>query len=209
MFAQRDSVIFDLDGTLWDSTATVARAWQAALDKVGFDTEPMTPARVQSITGLPYDVIHPKLFPSASPDQLEQIRQGCAQEELLYLQREGGHLYAGLEETLAYLKTKYPLFIVSNCQSGYIEAFLEHHRLGQYFSDIECFGNTLKSKADNLGAIIARNGLHAPLYVGDTRGDWEASQANSIPFIYTTFGFGEVPSADARISDIRDLKKLL
>jgi phosphoglycolate phosphatase len=209
MFAQRDSVIFDLDGTLWDSTATVARAWQEALNKVSFDTEPMTQARVRSITGLPYDIIHPKLFPTLSPAQLEEIRELSAQEELLYLQREGGRLYAGLEDTLDYLKVKYPLFIVSNCQSGYIEAFLEYHRLGQYFSDTECFGNTHKSKADNLGAIIARNQLKAPVYVGDTRGDWEASQANGIPFIYTTFGFGEVPSADATISDFGQLRELL
>ena len=44
-----------------------------------------------------------------------------------YLSIHGGTLYPGLEDTLKELKKNYRLFIVSNCQSGYIEAFLHAH----------------------------------------------------------------------------------
>ena len=37
-----DSIIFDLDGTLWDSSANVAKAWQAAIAEVDYVTEEMT-----------------------------------------------------------------------------------------------------------------------------------------------------------------------
>jgi hypothetical protein len=40
------------------------------------------------------------------------------------LGERGGLLYPGVREGLAQLKEKYPLFIVSNCQSGYIETFI-------------------------------------------------------------------------------------
>lgn len=204
-----DSIIFDLDGTLWDSTGTVARAWQAAINKVDFVKEPMTQARVRSITGMQYDVIYEKLFPYLDEEQKRVLKELCGKEELAYMRNEGGNLYPGLEETLTYLKQKYPLYIVSNCQNGYIEAFLEHHQLHHYFSDCECFGNTQQSKADNIRAIMERNQLQSPVYVGDTMGDYEASKRNGLPFIFTTYGFGEVAEADARIDHFAELQKLL
>ncbi|EMR01020.1 HAD family hydrolase [Cesiribacter andamanensis] len=204
-----DSIIFDLDGTLWDSTATVARAWQAAAGQLDFALHPITQEMVRSITGLPYDVIYPRLFPQLSTGQLEELKRLCAIEELAFLQREGGRLYPGLMDTLQALRRQYPLFIVSNCQSGYIEVFLEHHRLQHFFQDIECFGNTKRSKADNIRLIRERNSLQAPVYVGDTIGDYEASKSNHIPFIYTTFGFGQVPEAHAHISHFDQLLQLV
>ncbi len=203
-----DSIIFDLDGTLWDATATVAQAWQAAGQKAGFVKEPITQAMVRSITGMPYDAIHPKLFPYLNQEQLQILKALSAEEELLHLQNQGGHLYAGLEETLAALKEKYPLFIVSNCQSGYIEAFLDFYQLHHYFSDIECFGNTKRSKADNIRAIIDRNQLQIPVYVGDTLGDYEASRQNQIPFVFTTYGFGQAPDAAIKIDNFTDLQQI-
>lgn len=203
-----DSIIFDLDGTLWDSTATVARAWHKASQQAGFVKGPVSQAMVRSITGMPYDVIHQKLFPYLNEQQLSTLQERCAAEELAQLQKEGGLLYEGLEETLEKLKKQYPLFIVSNCQSGYIEAFLAFHQLQQYFTDIECFGNTRQSKADNIRAIVERNQLKAPVYIGDTQGDYEAARKNGIPFVLTTFGFGEVPEAEIRISSIAELKQL-
>ncbi|WP_224999804.1 HAD family hydrolase [Cesiribacter sp. SM1] len=204
-----DSIIFDLDGTLWDSTATVAKAWQSAIDKVDFVEETMTQEKVRSITGMPYDAIYLKLYPGLSQEQRTTLMRICGEEELVYLRKEGGVLYPGLVETLTYLKEKYPLFIVSNCQSGYIEAFLEHYQLHRFFTDIECFGNTNQPKSSNIRAVIERNSLQSPVYVGDTMGDYQASQGAKVPFIYTTFGFGEVPEADAVITQFTDLKELL
>ena len=38
-----DSIIFDLDGTLWDSTVNVADAWTAARDEVDYVDIDITP----------------------------------------------------------------------------------------------------------------------------------------------------------------------
>ena len=209
MKIKADSIIFDLDGTLWDSTGTVAQAWQAAIQQVDFVTETMTQAKVQSITGLPYDVIFQTLFPDLSGKERETLKKICAIEELAYMKRFGGQLYEGLVATLDYLKEKYRLFIVSNCQSGYIEAFLEHHQMGRYFDDFACFGDAKKSKAENIRQVVSRNGLTSPVYVGDTQGDCDASAANNIPFIYATYGFGQADKQHARIEKIMDLRHLL
>lgn len=208
MKIQADSIIFDLDGTLWDSTATVARAWQSAIEQVNFVEEKITQARVQSITGLQYDLIFQTLFPELSEQERNTLKKLCATEELEHMKKYGGRLYEGLEETLRYLKEKYRLFIVSNCQSGYIEAFLEHHQLGSYFEDFACYGDARKPKAENIREVISRNNLQAPVYIGDTQGDCDGSKTNNIPFIFATYGFGTADMQDARIDKITDLKQL-
>ena len=93
-------------------------------------------------------------------------------------------LYPKLEETLSALKEKYPLYIVSNCQSGYIEAFLDHYGFGKYFEDIECYGNNLKQKGDNIRLLADRNGLTEAVYVGDIQGDYDASCHAGVGFIH-------------------------
>lgn len=209
MLDKIDSVIFDLDGTLWDSTATVARAWQGAIEQVDFIKGSVSQADVQSITGMPYNAIFQKLFPYLTPKQLGELQALCSKDELKYMQDFGGTLYPGLEETLQYLQAKYRLFIVSNCQRGYIEAFLGHHDLHRYFEDHECYGSRDLPKAENIKEIIRRNGLNSPVYVGDTGGDAEASQKNNIPFIFARYGFGFVPKPPISINQFTDLKALL
>lgn len=210
MLPKLDSIIFDLDGTLWDSTATVASAWSTAGEKTDFVKAPVSREDVQSICGLPYDVIYKQLFPDLDDTQRSTLMQLCAKEELIQLKESGGQLYDGLEDTLKYLRGKYRLFIVSNCQSGYIEAFMEYHQLQQYFDDIDCFGNANRSKADNIKDIIRRNDLQSAAYIGDTQGDFNASRSSNVPFIFAAYGFGQIDGRpDAQIERITDLTRML
>ncbi len=108
----------------------------------------------------------------------------------------GGELYEGVPAGLGKLSAKLPLFIVSNCQAGYIETFLDWSTLRPLFKDFECWGNTGKPKADNLRAVIDRNGLRSPIYVGDTEGDQRAARDCRIPFIHMRYGFGACEAPD-------------
>ena len=107
------------------------------------------------------------------------------------------------------LAKKYPLFIVSNCLSGYIENFLDQHQLEHLFTDHECSGNTGRPKAENIGMIVDRNQLKNPVYVGDTMGDFEAAKKNEIPFIYAEYGFGKVDSALYSINHFQQIQDTL
>jgi phosphoglycolate phosphatase len=98
-----DSIIFDLDGTLWDSSHNVAIAWQKAIDEVDYVTELMTVEKVRSITGLAYNVIFDTLFPYLDTEKRNKLMAICAKHELDILYSKGGELYAGLDETLKYL----------------------------------------------------------------------------------------------------------
>ncbi|GAB3835456.1 HAD family hydrolase [Hymenobacter jeollabukensis] len=204
-----DSLIFDLDGTLWDASATVTQGFRQAQKRVSYVHSDITEEAVQAVTGQPYPVVYERLFPYLTAEQREEFRHICAREELLSARQQGGEPYPQLQATLEYLAAKYRLFIVSNCQQGYIEAFLAHTQTGRYFEGHTCFGARQQPKADNVRAVIRHFGLGSPAYVGDTEGDYLAARANDIPFVFAAYGFGEVPAFEARIEQLSDLQRLL
>jgi len=205
-----DSIIFDLDGTLWDSTGNVAEAWQAAKNEVDYIDLDFTIETVRSITGMAYNAIFEKLLPLVNEEQRNDFKGIASVKEIEMLQRNGGQLYPHLQETLAYLGTKYKLFVVSNCQSNYIETFLEFSQLGHYFLGHQCYGTKGQPKAENIKDIVNDHQLAAPVYVGDTTGDYESSTKAGVPFIFASYGFGVVESGQiATINKLDDLIELL
>jgi phosphoglycolate phosphatase len=205
-----DSIIFDLDGTLWDSTGVVAEAWQAAKEEVDFIKEDITADMVKGITGMTYKAIFEKLFPYLDDEKREEYKAIAAKKELETLYTKGGQPYPQLEETLKYLSAKYKLYIVSNCQSGYIEVFFKTSGLEKYFLGHQCYGTKNMPKADNIKDIVNDHQLKAPVYVGDTMGDYNAAVGAGVPFIFATYGFGKVDEDQvATIAQVSDLIELL
>jgi phosphoglycolate phosphatase len=133
----------------------------------------------------------------------------CCERENQYLSETGGILFPKLEDTLKQLMKDYGLYIVSNCQVGYIEAFLEHYQFQKYFLDTENFGNTGKLKAHNIKLIVDRNYLEQAVYVGDTMGDYIATMEVGLPFIHVAYGFGEVPQAVYKINQFAELPQVI
>lgn len=202
-----DSIIFDLDGTLWDSTGNVAIAWQNAMNQVDYVDEMMTVERVRSITGMAYNVIFDKLFPNLSAEQRADLMDICAKSELDLLHSRGGELYPLLNDTLKYLASKYKLFIVSNCQSGYIEVFLRISEMGHYFMGHQCYGTKGNPKAENINDIVNDFNLQAPVYIGDTIGDYDSATKVGVPFIFASYGFGVVEKG--QIATLENFNKLV
>ncbi|MBV8388456.1 MAG: HAD family hydrolase [Mucilaginibacter sp.] len=205
-----DSIIFDLDGTLWDSTGNVALAWEEARKKVDYVTEAITVERVKSITGMAYDVIFEVLLPDLETGKRDHFKAICAQSEIDMLDAKGGDLYPGLAETIKYLASKYKLYIVSNCQRGYIETFLSHCPVAEYFLGHQCYGTKGQPKAENIKDIVNDHQLHSPVYVGDTTGDRDSATKAGVPFIFANYGFGTIDGgAVATLGSLGELAELL
>lgn len=203
-----DGIIFDLDGTLWDSVDGILLTWNRVIARHGQFRPPITRQEQESLMGLPMDEIARRLFPGKSPEQQRSLMGECSEEENKYLAVHGGILYPGVRETLEKLSRKYQLCIVSNCQKGYIEAFLQAHDLGAYVTDHLSFGETGLTKGENNKIVIQRNGFTHPVYVGDTAGDRQSALDAGIPFVYAAYGFGSVEKADAVITEFSELLNL-
>ena len=130
-----DGIIFDLDGTLWDATDMVAVAWEKVInDKTGLGIK-ISGDDLKRLFGRPLPVIIEALLPELTKQQQEEVLEVCTQAEYDELRINPGKLYDGLVDTLKVLSKKYKLFIVSNCQAGYIELFFEVTGLDKYFTD--------------------------------------------------------------------------
>ena len=200
-----DGLILDLDGTLWDSTATVAAAWSAVVRRMGQPQRTIAPAEIAAVMGQPHRELCRALLPGLSQARQEALVLECYAEEQRRLHAEGGRLFPGVREGLATLARQGPLFIVSNCQRGYIETFLAWSGLGPLFRDTECHGDTGADKAENLRRLVRRNGLHAASYVGDTESDRLAAAQAGLPFVHGAYGFGQAPQAAERIGSFAEL----
>ena len=168
-----DGIIFDVDGTLWDSTPIVEKAWNQALIDNGFENVSVTADRLKGLFGLPMDDIIEDILPGVSLEKRNAFKPDCFSYEHEFLKREPGILYDNLEEALSELSQKYKLFIVSNCQAGYIELFLEKTGFEKYFMGHLCPGDTDMLKADNIKKIVKDFDLKEPIYVGEVNGQVE------------------------------------
>ena len=206
---QADSILFDLDGTLWDSIDGILVTWNRVISKYPGLRPPIDRAEQKSLMGLQMNEIAERLFPSASSSCQKALMDECIEAENQYLSIRGGVLYPNVESTLTQLRKNHGTYIVSNCQSGYIEAFLKAHKLESLFDGFLCYGDTGNGKGQNIQAVIQRYELCAPVYVGDTQGDQTSAAFAGIPFIYASYGFGSVTRWDAKIQDFSDLLSIL
>lgn len=200
-----DAVIFDLDGTMWNSAGCASAVWNRVFSRHTEITWEMTSGRAEQLMGKTMDEIGRILFPEFPEEKRNRITEEFGLAEVEYLSENGAVLYDGLEETLKKLAREYGLYIVSNCQDGYVQAFLHAHRLAQYFSDMEMSGRTGLDKGSNIKLIMERNNIQSAVYIGDTETDEKASRIAGIPFIYAAYGFGKALAPDAVISSITEL----
>lgn len=199
-----DGIIFDMDGTLWDSAENVAVSWNNAVGEDRFSEKD-----IKGVMGMTMVKIAEKFFPEKSERERGEILERCCAFENEYLRSHGGFIYPDTENTLCALSEKYPLFIVSNCQAGYIEAFLEFYKLSELFSDKLCWGDNSLEKSENIRLIIERNRLKNALYVGDTQGDCDSAYKAGAKFAHAAYGFGTASRSDIVLNSLSELPEKL
>mgnify|MGYP001852371904 FL=1 len=200
-----DGIIFDVDGTLWDSTDSVTESWNLAIRENSDMDLTITADILKGLFGKTMTEIADSLFPSLPEKERMDFLDICYDYENRHLETHPGDLYEGVVETIRKLAEKYPLFIVSNCQCGYIEVMIESSGIGPFIRDHLCFGETGTPKSETIRALMDRNDLKDVVYVGDTQGDADACRDAGVPFVFAAYGFGDVPDAETRIGRISDL----
>ncbi len=203
-------LLFDLDGTLWDSAAHVAEAWNVVFSREDPSLPKLTKDDVHNVMGLTMKEIQDRLHPSMPEDRRGPVFDECCRYEVEYLREHGGDPYPGLRPVMEKLKSQgYALGIVSNCQCGYIDAFLTSVGVRDLFCDYEEWERTGLVKGENIRLVMQRNGFDSAIYIGDTAKDQEAAALAGIPFIHAAYGFGRVSAPDAVIHSLAELPDVL
>lgn len=199
-----DSIIFDLDGTLWDASRADFAAWREIAEKKYPEIKAPEMRDLKKMMGFTEGQIAER-FSSRFGVRAKDYIAECIRYEPEFIMKNGADVYLAAAETLEKLSCEYALFIVSNCQVGYIESFLEISNTATYITSHICEGITGQAKAYNIRHIIDRFGLKAPVYVGDTAIDEEAAYETGCRFIHAAYGFGTARRYDGAIDDIAAL----
>ena len=171
---------------------------------------PITADRLKQEFGKPMDEIAASLFPKLSESQRTLVMETCCNYEEFYLENTTECLlFPHVKETLCSLSQKHTVCIVSNCQKGYIELFLQKNGLTDIITDFECFGNTGLSKGENIRLLMERCQITDAIYVGDTQGDADACAFAGIPFVFAGYGFGSPAAYAHKISEFSELNEIL
>ena len=199
-----DSLIFDMDGTLWDAVDSYAQAWNEGARLEGLDRV-FTRADLDHVMGWERGKVLPYMFPDKTIEEQERIYETINQCRARIIPESGGVLYDGVREGIMKLASQYKLFIVSNCPKGLIVEFIKWAGLQDYFVDEMAHGVNSMPKSHNINLLIEKHHLNSPLYIGDTHGDSRDSRTANIPFALVTYGFGTSEDFDLRFDDFESL----
>lgn len=206
-------VIFDIDGTLWDTRHHIVQIWNDTFESLGHG-RPVTFERLSSLMGQPMEAFRDAFFPG----------MGCEADGLMHAAEEAENagletlgadcIYDGVQDVFRKLSVDHFIGIASNCQKGYIETFMRTAGVEEYVDDHIANGDTGLPKGENLKVLMERNGLDSGVYVGDTAGDMESAAFAGLDFIWCRYGFGtDVKKAGidsiGRLADVIDDSSVL
>lgn len=203
-----DSIIFDMDGTLWDAVDSYCRVWDVTFDETGHPDSTVSRQQLIRCMGMPIGQIYDNIVTNPDIDR-SHFLEVLDRNELLLMPELGGKLYPGVVDTMSRLFGSYRLFMVSNCGADGVRNFLALTGLGKYMTDSLTFGQTGLNKTGNINLLRERYDLSSPVYVGDTESDCRATHSAGIPFIHAAYGFGKAPDADMTIDAFTSLPDLL
>ena len=203
-----DAIFLDIDGTLWDSTYTVAEAWNEVLKKKPELNIIITPELLKTLFGKPLSEIAAAIFAEYDKETQIKLIDKCCEREHEFLDSKPGIIFEGVVETIKELAKKYPVCIVSNCEAGYIELVTDKLGVRDCITDFECPGYSGLEKGDNIRLVMERNNYKDIVYVGDTQGDYEATRKAGVPFVFCKYGFGKPEGYEYCIEKFSELLDL-
>ncbi|MDT2596623.1 HAD hydrolase-like protein [Enterococcus dongliensis] len=185
----KNIVLFDLDGTLTDSSEGILNSICYMLEKKGL----VIPDKktLQSFIGPPLSESLQELYNLSETEAKEAVK--------LYRDHYAEHgvkqltVYAGIEAVLAELSSNYFLAIATSKPEYFAKQIIDNIGLARYFSGI--FGADLigerSKKTDVIAYALAELEETSGVMVGDRKFDILGAKENQLKSIGVLYGFGE------------------
>lgn len=199
-----DSLIFDMDGTLWDNVNSYEIAWNTSLEKLGYDVR-VTREDLIGLMGKEARQLLNVIAPKASIEDQDTLFEEVTSQYQKLIPNINPTIYDGVYDGLKKLATKYPIFMLSNCEEGGLVIFMNHTKTTHLFKDYMEHGQNQKPKSFNLQLLKDRNNINNPVYVGDTDSDSLESHKANVPFAFVTYGFGDTDKYQFKFDHFNDL----
>ena len=199
-----DSLIFDMDGTLWDAVDTYTASWNIVFNELGIDIT-VKREELAKMVGMEGRKVIGIIMPDFDDAKRQEIYALVNEKRRQILPGHGGMLYDGVKEGLPQLAEKYRLFILSNCAKGIIRLFIDWAGIDGHITDEIAHGINFMPKQHNIKLLMDKHQLKTPVYIGDTAGDGFESRQAGIPFVFVSYGFGDTDDYDLKFDDFKSL----
>jgi phosphoglycolate phosphatase len=178
------TVIFDLDGTLFQSHQCILTAVRHTLSTL--DLPPVTDDLIMSLIGEKYADFAAKIAPGFT--DLDRLWKIYTQSERDTIRHEA-RLFDGIPQMLTDLKAEgHKLALCSNGSMEYIELALHSTGIIDQF-DLLVTGNDFPSKTEAAAFILQKLPGDCAAVVGDRFHDFEAAADNHLPSIGAAYGY--------------------
>ena len=205
-----ESIIFDIDGTLWDSRALIAEGYNIELRKEGLHHLQTNADVLLQLFGRTMSDIADNLFLEFAPEERYALMDRCIASEDAYLESHPCDTiaYPDIKTTMEELAKNHRLFIVSNGQKGYPQLAARKLKVDHLIAGYLSYGDTGTHKGETIRILMKDHNIENAVYVGDTQGDYEATVDAGIDFIWADYGFGKPDACVATIHCFQDLLTL-
>ena len=189
------AIIFDMDGTLFQTNLILEPALEATFDvlrKNSYWVGETPIEKYREIMGVPLGVVWETLCPEHTEEQRIQSNR-VFQEKLIFLiEMNKGALYQGVEETLGALSKHYPLYIASNGQQEYLDAIVKTFKLNRYIKRVYSIDQIASGNKSELVTLVkVENNIEKGFMVGDRSSDILAAKDNHLHSIGVRFDFSQ------------------
>jgi phosphoglycolate phosphatase len=192
------TVLFDLDGTLIDSSTSILGAFANALARE--EISPVAPID-QALIGPPLRISLSRIAGTEDPDLIERLASSfrAVYDTAGYLETA---VYPGIDEALRTLSLSgCKMFIVTNKRIYPTRLILDMLRWSSLFSGVyalDAIAPAAPSKGALIRNVLARHSVFRDdaCLVGDTPEDAFAAQENDLQFYGATWGYGRFPPSD-------------
>jgi len=198
-------IIFDMDGTLVNSSLTIANAINYVRKNLGF--EPMDQREILRMVN-DHTLNPAKTFYHA--ESFDADHQRWFSEYYTRNHENELVLYEGIKEMLDRLKAEgHALALATNAYRGSTIQSLTHLNIYEHFDAIACYDDVERGKPypDMLYRILdeLEHSNDRSIFIGDGPRDEEASKNANIPYLMVDWGFTEHTNAVRTVDDLQEI----
>lgn len=182
------TVIFDLDGTLLDTSPGIYGSVRFAERVLGL--EPVDDKMLKHFVGPPPKEMYKKIYNLSETDAMKAVsaHRKYGMERAIY----EAEVYEGMEDTLKSLRVKGLKLAVATLKKQTIaEAVLKNFHIYEYFDVIAGMDEAESlTKKDTIEKVKEYTGLSNAVMVGDSEYDFLGARDANVDFIGVLYGFG-------------------
>ena len=201
-------IIFDLDGTLWETIEATYEAANIIADKY---KELKSISKKTIIKGMGLSTLEnaENYMPYITTQMGIKYMKEISKKTSEIINKNNVVIYNGVAETVKKLSENYKLGIITNNRNEYVETFLNITKLSEYFTDYMGAASYNITKGDAIKRMVQKHNEKENYYVGDIKKDQEATKYAKIKFIHAKYGFEPNLKSELSIEKIQELPDIL